>query len=134
MPAGMETSPQTPAQRRLVIWVLWSAFLVGCCLQYLLLHSKQPPVADGSKLWLLALVPIFISVLIRWNMIPRITHPQTALVALVIGVALAEGAMFVGIFVFSAHQWEIFLAAILGIAQHAPAYAGRLSEEATPGE
>ena len=123
----MDSQPSaTPAQQKLVMWVLWGAFLVGVCVQYHFLHNTKPPAADVSKVWLAALAPVMISIVIRWNFLPRVTAPQPALVLMILGVALAESAMFIGMFVFPTHQFELFAAAFLGILQHAPVYAGQL--------
>jgi hypothetical protein len=118
--------PATPQQQILVMWVLWAAFLFGACVQYYFLHRKDPPAPDQSQTWLVALAPVAASMFLRWSLIPRVTALQPALVLLILGVALAESALFFGLFIFSAHQMELFLAALLGIAQHAPVYAQRL--------
>jgi flagellar basal body-associated protein FliL len=125
--SSMETEKTaTPAQQILIMWILWAAFLVGACMQYFFLHQKSPPAADGSNTWLAAFAPVAASLFIRWSLLPRVTVMQSALVLLILGVTLAESALFFGMFVFSAHQSELFLAALLGIAQHAPVYARRL--------
>jgi len=109
------------------MWVIWAAFLVGAGLQYHFLGAKNPPASDGTLTWLVAFAPLVASAFIRWNLLPRVTAIQPALVLLILGVALAESAMFFGIFLFAAHQAELFVAALLGIAQYAPVYAARLT-------
>lgn len=118
--------PPSPAQQLIVFWVLWLSFLVGVCVQYHFLHSKEAVAPDESQQWLAALAPVLVSMILRWNVLPRITEVQKALTVMVVGVALAESAMFIGIFIFAAHQWELFLAAFFGIAQHAPVYVAKL--------
>ena len=121
-----QQQPPTPAQQKLVMWVLWAAFLVGVCFQYHFLHSKKPPVPDESMTWLAAMAPVIVSMVIRWNILPRVRAAQQALVLMILGIALAESAVFLGIFIFPAHQWQLFLSAFFGVAQHAPVYADRL--------
>ncbi len=122
----MDSKQPAAAPQLLVWWVLWAAFLSGVCLQYFFLHRKDPPAPDDSMLWLAATIPLVVSLVIRWNMLPRVTAPTTALPLMIVAIALAESPVFFGIFVFPAHQWELFLAALLVIAQHAPVYASRL--------
>ncbi|MGB8169933.1 MAG: hypothetical protein WCF18_20690, partial [Chthoniobacteraceae bacterium] len=118
---GMETpTPPKRAQLLMVPWVLWGAFMVGVMVMFHFLHNKKPPAADGAQLWMAALVPLLISLIIRWNVIPRVTVMQSALAFMIMGIALAESVLFLGIFLFPAHQFTLFLAALLGIAQHAP--------------
>lgn len=125
---GMEEEkPATPQPHVLVMWVLWAAFLFGVCAMYHFLHRKDPPAPDGMQLWMVAFAPVAASMFIRWSLLPRVSALQPALVLMILGIALAESALFFGIFIFSAHQAELFLAALLGIVQHAPVYAKRLS-------
>lgn len=117
----------TSQQQILVMWVLWGAFSFGVAVMYQFLHAKNPPAPDGTQVWMVALAPVAASMFIRWSLLPRVTALQQALVLMILGVALAESALFFGMFVFSAHQMELFLAALFGIAQHAPTYAGKLA-------
>ena len=89
-------------------------------------NSKKPPAADESALWLTGALPVLAGVIIRWNVLPRLKSLTQALPLMIVGIALAESAAFIGIFVFPAHQWELFIAAFLGVAQHAPVYASSL--------
>ncbi len=123
---GMDTPPPTAAQQKIVMWVLWAAFVIGVCVQYHFLHSKSPPVADESALWLTGALPVLAAVIIRWNGLPRMKSSTQALPLMIVGIALAESAAFIGIFVFPAHQLELFIAAFLGVTQHAPVYASAL--------
>lgn len=117
----------------MVPWVLWGAFMVGVMVMFHFLGNKKPPAADASQQWLLALAPLVISLVIRWNVIPRITKAQSALVAMIVGIALAEMVLFLGIFIFPAHQFLLFLTALFGIAQHAPIYMARLIDQPPQG-
>jgi hypothetical protein len=118
--------PATPQQQILVMWVIWAAFLVGVCVQYHFLHAKNPPAADGSMTWVAAMAPVAVSMILRWNVLPRVKLPQSAMALMIVGVVLAESAAMIGMFVFPAHQLELFGAAFLGILQHAPIYMARL--------
>jgi hypothetical protein len=128
----METqTPPTRLQQLMVPWVLWGAFMVGVMLMFHFLHNPKAPAADGSQQWLVALVPLLISLVIRWNVIPRVTAVTSGLVAMIVGIATAEMVLFLGIFIFPAHQFTLFLAALFGIAQHAPVYMAKLLDQPT---
>lgn len=130
----METqTPPTRAQQLMVPWVLWGAFMVGVVMMYHFLGSKKPPAADGSQQWMVAMVPLLISLVIRWNVIPRVTAVTSGLVAMIVGIALAEMVLFLGLFIFPAHQWELFLASLFGISQQAPVYMARLLDQPPQG-
>lgn len=119
----MESKPPTAAQQLVVFWVLWAAFLGGVCVQYFFLQNKKPPAGDETSAWIAAVLPVVVSIIIRWNVLPRAQTAPQALPLMIIGIALAESTVFLGIFLFPAHQWVLFLAAFFGIAQHAPVYA-----------
>ncbi len=126
----MQNSQATPPrQQLLVFWVLWAAFLAGVGVQYHFLHRTSPPPADDSKTWIAAAGPLLVSMILRWNVIPRIGSATTLLPIMIVGIALAESATFIGIFLFPAHQWELFLGSLLCLAQFAPVYAARLFAE-----
>jgi cytochrome bd-type quinol oxidase subunit 2 len=123
----METpdSPAGRAQQITVLWVLWSAFLVGVCVMYLVLGRPAPEAAPQETLpWLIGVVPVFFSAVVRWVVLPRFRAAQ-ALPWFVIGMAMAEAATLLGIFLFPAHQRELFTLSLLGIAQFAPTWARR---------
>lgn len=123
----METeTPPTRAQLLMVPWVLWGSFMVGVVMMYHFLGTKKPPAPDDSRQWMLALVPLLISLIIRWSVVPRVTAVTSALPAMIAGVAFAEVVLFLGIFLFPQHQFELLLAALFGVAQHAPIYMAKL--------
>lgn len=113
----------------MVPWVLWGAFMVGVVMMYVFLGNKKAPAPDDSQQWMVALAPLLISLIIRWNVIPRVTAVTSGLVAMIVGIALAEMVLFLGLFIFPAHQLELFLAALFGIAQHAPVYVAKLLDQ-----
>lgn len=125
----MDSSQPSPRQQIIVWWVLWAAFLQGIFMIYFFLGKhgadRVEPATPDSPLWLVAVTPVAVSAIIRWVVLPKLTHPQTGLVALIVGIALAEASCFLGLFVFSRHQTELFAMSVLGIAQFAPVYARR---------
>ncbi len=138
------------AQRqRLVWWALWAAFQIGIVIIYIFVgmpksqspvdvpglakHGKvtfsndlvDPPAKKEPVLWQLALIPVLISVVLRWTVLPTIEEPTKALSVMVIGIALAEATCFQGIFIFPSHQFPLFFASAAGIFQFIPIYVGR---------
>jgi hypothetical protein len=115
-------------QQLLIWWVVWGAFLMGIFMIYFMLIATSTSVSSpvrGSLVWLAGVAPVVVSAIIRWIVLPRIWNARTALALFVVGIALAEAACFVGLFVFPAHKLELFVLSALGIFQFAPYYAGR---------
>jgi hypothetical protein len=123
----------TPRPKLLVWWLLWACFQGGIFAFYFFLGrpggpATPPAEAAGSPLWMIALGPFFLSVVIRWLLLARATHPQTALVLFMLGIAFAESVCFMGLFLAPAHKLELFILSALGIFQYLPYYAGRFSD------
>ncbi len=115
--------------RLLVWWIIWAATLGGLGLIYLFLAQGKPlPPAsrDNSLQGLIGLVPLFVSIVIRWLVLPRATDPSRALVLFIIGVALAEACGFLGIFLGGPYRDSLFVLGVLGITQYVPFYAKKL--------
>jgi hypothetical protein len=113
----------------IVWWVLWAAFLSGIFVYYCFLGGSAPPPpgAEGGNAftWLGCLVPLSLSTVIRWFVLPRLQNAQTALTVFILGIAFSESACFMGLFVFPVHKQELFLWSALGIFQFMPYFAGR---------
>lgn len=117
-----------PKQQLLIWWILWGAFQAGLFLIYFTLSSTslQASAASGTTVaWLAAAIPVLLSVIIRWLILPRAWTAQGALSIFVVGIAMAEATCFLGIFLFPAHKLELFVLSALGIFQYLPYFAGR---------
>ena len=117
-----------PKQQLLIWWILWGAFLAGLFVIYFTLGSisLQAFAASGTTTaWLAAAIPVFISVIIRWLILPRASTVPGALAVFVVGITMAEATCFLGIFLFPAHKLELFVLSVLGIFQYLPYFAGR---------
>jgi len=111
----------------LVWWILWAAFLSGVIVMYQVLGARpasSPGLAPGG-MWIVAATPVALSVVLRWVVLPRIPARATAFPLFIVGIAMAEAALFLGLFLFPAHKQELFYLSVLGIAQFAPYFAGR---------
>jgi hypothetical protein len=109
----------------LVWWVIWFAFLIGVVQIYFTLGKTSASSVARASFNFLGLVPFVVSSLIRWIVLPKMQLPQAALVAFIVGIAIAEASCFVGLFLMPAHKLELFVLSILGIIQFAPFFARR---------
>ena len=123
----------TPRPKLLVWWLFWACFQGGIFAFYFLLGrpgspATPPAEAAGSPLWMIALGPFSLSVVIRWLLLARAQDAQRALVLFMVGIAFAESVCFMGLFIAPAHKLELFILSALGILQYLPYYAGRFSD------
>lgn len=115
--------------RLIVWWVFWAATLTGLMLIYLFLAQGKPlppASAENPLQGLVGLVPLFVSIVIRWLVLPRATDPNRAFVLFIVGAALAEGCGLLGIFVGGPYRDSLFVLGMLGVAQYVPFYAKKL--------
>ena len=113
--------------RLLVWWVLWGSILAGLVVLYLVLVRGKPLPAnlpDSTALTGLAgVVPLFVSIIIRWLVLPRYTEMARALALFIVGMALAEGCGIIGMFFGGPYRDELFVLGVLGVAQYMPFFA-----------
>lgn len=70
-------------------------------------------------------MPVVLSVVVRWLVLPRAVIPQLALPLFIVGIALAEATCFFGLFIFPEHKQALVLTSALGIFQFIPLFARR---------
>ena len=120
------------ARAQLIVWwVVWAAILGCLVLIYLVLGRRPLPpnlAAEKSLTGLAGLVPLFLSIIIRWLVLPRYRDIRGAFVMFVIGIALAEGCGFMGIFLGGPYRDDLFILGVLGIAQFVPFFARQYLE------
>ena len=116
----------------MVWWIIWASVLIGLCLIYFLLgRGKLPPAgqqADQVLSGLVGLVPLFVSIVIRWLALPRCRDLPRALPLFILGLAFAEGCGILGIFLGGPYRDDLFLLGVLGIVQYVPIFAKGLLE------
>ena len=123
------TNPDAQRNRAklLVWWVLWASILGGLVMIYFLVGRGLPAPKDlpSEKMLtgLVGLIPLFISVVIRWLVLPRYTEMDRALVMFIIGLALAEGCGMLGIFLGGPYRDDLFVLGVFGIVQFVPIFA-----------
>lgn len=119
--------------KRLVLWILWFAILSGFCTIYVFLGQPQKnvPAAAGDLLFrFLPFVPLTIAVALRFLAIPRLTSLIKVLPVFVAGLALAESAGILAIFLLSGDDARLYFAATLFVLlTYAPVFASRLDPD-----
>lgn len=120
--------------RLMVWWVIWAALLAGVTVIYLFLgRGPLPPPVSNPFPHLIGLVPLFISVLLRWLILSKQRDPAKALVLFIVGAAMGESCAILGIFFGGPLRDELFLLGALGIVQWMPLYARALYAPAAKG-
>jgi hypothetical protein len=126
----MNPDPQIKA-KLLIWWIIWGAVLAGLVILYLAFGRGRPlPKPDGKDLFLnlAAVVPLFISIVIRWLVLPRFSGLGRALPMFIAGVALAESCGIIGLFLGGPYRDALWFLGVLGVAQYVPFFAARLAD------
>lgn len=131
----MNRIPGPDAQRiktqLMIWWIIWGAVLAGLVVIYQFLgRGPLPPAAPGANplAGLAGLVPLFVSIIIRWLVLPRSTAPGPAFAMFIIGLSLAEACGLLGIFLGGPYREDLFVLGVLGVAQFVPLYARKFFE------
>ena len=117
------------------LWIVWFAIFSGLFVIQFILGGGIPTgensgvlpmgtIAIGASLFLFSLV-------VRWFVIPRVAARglEALMAVMIVGIAVAEGLVFVGIFLVPETLPQLrlacFLASVIGVGQFVPVYAGR---------
>jgi hypothetical protein len=125
-----QPAPGSARTQLLVWWIAWTAILSGLVIIYLALGRGpvQPAPPADVLVNLVGIVPLFISIVIRWLVLPRYTDLGRALPFYIAGLALAETCGILGIFLGHQYRDDLFVLGVLGVAQYVPLFAKRLQE------
>ncbi|MBI2496781.1 MAG: hypothetical protein HYV75_02235 [Opitutae bacterium] len=129
MPPGPDT--QRIKTQLMIWWLIWGSVLAGLVVIYHFLgRGPLPTAAPGANplVGLAGLVPLFVSIIIRWLVLPRSTAPGPAFVMFIIGLSLAEGCGILGIFLGGPYREDLFVLGVLGVAQFVPLNARKYYE------
>lgn len=113
------------ANPKLIMWVIWLFFLSGIPMLVIFLGPKSGPEVSNPFSFpavIPAIIILSITALIRWVILPKISfsNHEGRLTALILGMALAESMIFLGIFLFPA-DFSLFLVfTLIGMAQFIP--------------
>lgn len=129
----MSVSNQPTSKRyALGAWIIWFSILQGAFVVQWFLGGGIPEgenldVPMSLGLWALCFVPLKLATVIRWLVIPRIQASQQQLGAMIIGLALSEGPIFLSLFLIGSdypqNQIAVLIVAVFSILQFAPSYA-----------
>lgn len=126
-----------PAARRqlLVMWVIWGTVLAGLVVIYLAFGRDPAQAADprDSLKNLVGVIPLFLSIIIRWLVLPRFESLRRAFPMFIAGLALAEACGVLGIFLGGPYRDDLFVLGVLGVTQFVPLFARRLTAPKGPG-
>ncbi|MGZ0707732.1 hypothetical protein ACWPKO_05300 [Coraliomargarita sp. W4R53] len=124
---------QPTKQHALVMWIIWFAQLQAAFVFQFFLAGGFSKGDNASEpmaiwLWLACLLPLVLSTAVRWLAIPKLVQPvQQQLVAMIVGLALAEASVLIGIFLvapdYPQYQIGLLMVGVVSIIQFAPSYA-----------
>ena len=120
----------------LIWWLVWGGVLLGLVLIYLVLGRapvKAPPAGANPLTGLVGLVPLFVSIIIRWLALPRFDNLSRAFPLFIVGLGLAEACGLLGIFLGGVYRDDLFLLGVLGITQYVPFFARQYLAPKTTG-
>jgi len=104
-------------------WLVWVALLIGILFIYIEIGISKVIYDDPDMTMdYLGLQPLIVSCVIRWVVLPRLTHARAAFQLFIIGIVLAESSSYIGLFL--AKQWkeELFFLGLLGMIQFIPVF------------
>ena len=114
----------------LVWWIIWGSILAGLIVVYLVLVRGRPLPRNvsprDSLSGLVGLVPLFVTIVIRWLVLPRYTNPGRTLAVFIVGLGLAEAGGLLGLFFGGPYRDALFVLGVLAAIQYAPFYARKL--------
>lgn len=124
----MIAGPDTQRARAFlrIWWIIWAAALLGVGVIYGTLGFLKLEGSARHASLLLDLVgfpPLFLSIVIRWLVLPRYRDLRQAFPLFVAGLALAEACGLLGMFLGGPYRDDLILLGVLGIVQYAPFFA-----------
>lgn len=123
-------SSARPKSALLTWWVIWAAVLAGLVALYLVFGRgpERPARPEETFTNLAGMVPLFVSIVLRWLVLPRYQDLGRALPVFISGLALAEACGILGLFLGGPYRDDLFVLGVLGVAQYVPVFARQLLE------
>ena len=111
-------------------WVIWVVILGGLVTLYAVVGRGPLPARPSPNplVDLTGLVPLFVSIIIRWLVLPCITSMLRAWFMFVAGLVLAESCGILGLFLGGPYRDSLFLLGVLGVTQYVPFFAKQYLE------
>jgi hypothetical protein len=136
---GVTMIPGPDAQKintqLMIFWVIWGAILTGLVVIYVFLGRGpvKPMATTDLPVSLIGLVPLFVSIVIRSLVLPRMHGFQRVLPLFVVGLATAEACGFLGIFLGGPYRESLFVLGVLGVTSYVPLFVRRQLEPKVEG-
>lgn len=119
----MNQQPAAP-NSKIVLWILWFAITMGLVMIY---TFAAPAGGEGTKqLQYLPMMPLAVSVFIRWVLLPRTKTIAAAMPVFIIGLTMAEACGILGMFLVPQMKQTYLVLALVGLFQFVPFWAGKL--------
>ncbi len=115
----------------LILWVVWGSNLMGLGALHFLLGEGEPRLFSAPAhlfVNLAGFAPLFVSIVIRWLVLPRATRAGAMLVMFVLGTAMAEACGILGLLLGGPYRDSLFVLGVLGVTSYVPLFAKRLLE------
>ena len=124
----MNPGPDADRGRALIKiwWLIWAGMIFSLGAIYgAVLFLKLPgrPPHPNPFVDLVGLVPLFLSIVIRWLVLPRYNDVRRAFPMFVAGLALADGCGILGVFLGGPYRDDLFVLGVLGLVQFVPFFA-----------
>lgn len=119
-----DTSPNQPPPTIATWWIVWFALIVGVTVVYNVIQPS-PSQSLNETLRYLPIMPLLLSSIVRWFILPRAKHAGQAFAMFIVGLALAEGCAILGLFLVPDMKATYLCLGLLGIAQFIPLFASR---------
>jgi hypothetical protein len=124
-----DTSPSTAKPPAFVFWVVWTGLFAGLGVIYAALRETGGPGSLPPDLPALAgfagLVPLLLSAVVRWLLLPRCDEAAKAFPLFVVGAAMGEGCALLGLMLGGEHRDALFLLGLIGVGQFFPLFTRR---------
>ncbi len=119
----------------MIFWIIWGSILTGLVVIYVVLGQGpvKPVVAADLPINLVGIVPLFISIVVRWLVLPRCNGIKGVFPLFIIGLANAEACGLTGIFLGGPYRDSLFVLGVLGVTSYVPVFAQRLLEPKSSG-
>lgn len=115
--------------RPVTFWIVWGGILSGLVLITALVPPSSQPGVNPALAYV-PLLPLCVSAVVRFVVIPRISTLPKAFPVFLIGVAMAEASGLLGKFLSGPpHDMIYFGAALAMLALYVPFFTQRMSKE-----
>lgn len=107
-------------------WMIWATIMLGFLFVYFVIAAPlKQSLTSSPYLLLVPLGPLAASLFVRFFILPRLRGLRHAFPVFIVGLALAEAAGLLGIFVTASHKALFAGMALAALMIYAPRFAKR---------